>query len=128
MKDGGRAVHIDQRTVSAKRNSSPAHLCYVPTVILRPQSPPSISALINMKSRYHLNVPSSSKINDGDVVATITNCDFGTAILRGIILQLEELKSNEIGSGDDRANSMKKSDLPSYCDYLRGEHVNRGPR
>jgi hypothetical protein len=107
--------------VSAKNNSSPAHPSYVPTIVLEPQVAPSTSTLINMKSRYHLNVPSSSKLNDGDVATPITNCYLGRKILRGIVSQMEELKSNEIGGGVDRANSVKKSDLPSYCEYLRGE-------
>jgi hypothetical protein len=121
IKDGGRTVQIDQRNVTAKNNLSPAHLSYVPTVVLEPHLPPPISTLINMKSRYHLNVPSSSKVNDSDVVTTITNCYLGTKILRSIVSRMEELKSNEIGGCDDRTKSAKKSDLPSYCEYLRGE-------
>lgn len=74
-----------------------------------------------MKSRYHLNVPSLSKINDGDVATTMTSCNLGRTILRGIVSQMEELKLNEIVSGVDRANSVKKADLPSYCEYLRRE-------
>lgn len=118
IKDDGRTAQTDHRSMSAKSSSSPAHQSYVPRVVLEPQVPPPISTLINMRSRYYLNIPSASAINDSNVA---TNCNLGRTFLRGIVLQMEELKSNKIDRDVDNAKGIRKSDLPNYCEYLRAK-------
>jgi hypothetical protein len=94
----------------------------VPLVVLEPKMPATITTIVSMKERYHLNTPPTSEIRriDGSVRDSRQNVEL--LRLQELVLQMKRSRGSKF---DDSMSidQSKASGLPNYCTYLRGKSV-----
>ena len=112
---------------------------YVPNYPPRHRDHPSIPALLNLKSRWHINTVNTSdeiEIEDRDLHDLLNlekelegkekagenaKIDLGQTEMERIISQMRALNGKSKKSRNNSKPNVVGTEIPRYCDYLQGK-------
>lgn len=99
------------------------HFNRIPLVVMEPVLPASITTIISMKERYHLNSAPNLKFSGGD--GSVTNVCRSTEIsrLQEIVLQMRRPSGASKYDDSGSIQLSKPTGLSNYCKYLRGSSI-----
>lgn len=99
------------------------HFNRIPLVVLEPVLPASITTIVSMKERYHLNTAPDLKLSGRD--GSVTNICRSSEIsrLQEIVLQMRRPSGASKYDDSGSIHLSESTGLPNYCKYLRGPSI-----